>query len=191
MADTDVTYEAVATPRNDIFKRYRPTIDTQYIASTGIGGYSQTRSAAVAMDFLTFPKIKEEDKMYLQALDHLNPTHEYGVAFERGTRLTLGEKNLYFISGTASIDKHGHCIYIGNVERQTKRLLENIDALLHDGGAQIEDANYFIIYLRDLSDYETVNAYMEKRFPKKPHILVHAKVCRPEWLIEMECTAEK
>lgn len=191
VADIDVNYEGVVKARNDIFKRYGLTIDTHYIASTGIGGYSQTRSAAVAMDFLTFPKIKEEDKMYLQALDHLNPTHEYGVAFERGTRLTLGEKNLYFISGTASIDKHGHCIYIGNVERQTKRLLENIDALLHDGGAQIEDANYFIIYLRDLSDYETVNAYMEKRFPKKPHILVHAKVCRPEWLIEMECTAEK
>ena len=77
VADIDVNYEGVVKARNDIFKRYGLTIDTHYIASTGIGGYSQTRSAAVAMDFLTFPKIKEEDKMYLQALDHLNPTHEY------------------------------------------------------------------------------------------------------------------
>ena len=31
----------------------------------------------------------KKDKKYLQALEHLNPAHEYGVAFERGTRLTL------------------------------------------------------------------------------------------------------
>lgn len=190
VANIDVNYAGVVKARNDIFRRYGLTMDTHYIASTGIGGYSQTRSAAVAMDFLTFPNIKEEDKLYLQALDHLNPTHEYGVAFERGTRLTLGQKNIYFISGTASIDKHGHCIYIGNVERQTRRLLENIDALLKDGGASISDANYFVVYLRDISDYQVVDQYMTDHFPDTPHIIVRAKVCRPEWLIEMECTAD-
>lgn len=187
----DVNYSGVVRARNDIFQRYGLTMETHYIASTGIGGASQTRSACVAIDFLTFPKIHEEDKQYLQALDHLNPTHEYGVAFERGTRLRLDDKNIYFISGTASIDKHGHCIYIGNVARQTKRLLENIDALLQDGGATIADVNYFIIYLRDISDYPLVDEYMNSHFPTVPHVIVHAKVCRPEWLIEMECTAER
>lgn len=191
VANIDVNYAGVVKARNDIFQRYGLTMDTHYIASTGIGGFSQTRSAAVAMDFLTFPAIKEADKLYLKALDHLNPTHEYGVAFERGTRLTLGTKNVYFISGTASIDKHGHCIYIGNVERQTRRLLENIDALLKDGGATIADANYFIVYLRDISDYQVVDQYMTAHYPDTPHVIVRAKVCRPEWLIEMECTAER
>lgn len=191
VSDIDVNYAGVVKARNDIFRRYGLTADTHFIASTGIGGSSETRQACVAIDFLTFPAIHEEQKRYLQALDHLNPTHEYGVAFERGTRLTLDDRQVYFISGTASIDKHGHCIYLGDVERQTRRLLENIDALLRDGDATIRDANYFVIYLRDLSDRDTVDRMMAERFPQTPYIIVQAKVCRPEWLVEMECTAER
>lgn len=189
VADIDVNYAGVVKARNDVFARYGLTADTHYIASTGIGGYSQMRHATVAMDFLTCPNIHEGNKKYLKALDHLNPTHEYGVAFERGTRLQLPNEQLSFISGTASIDKHGDVLYLGDVSRQTVRLLENIDALLKDGGATIDDVNYFVIYLRDLSDYATVDKYMNERFPDKPHIIVNAKVCRPTWLIEMECTA--
>ena len=119
----------------------------------------------------------------------MNHTHEYGVAFERGTRLTLGDKQIFYISGTASIDKHGHVIYIGDIRRQTARLLENIGALLKDGGATMNDIQYFVIYLRDGSDGHVVEEFMEKAFPDIPRVLVHAKVCRPEWLVEMECIA--
>lgn len=189
--DIDVNYVGVVKARNDIFRTYDLTKDTHFIASTGIGGASQTRSSCVAIDFLTFPGINESDKMYLKALDHLNPTHEYGTAFERGTRLSLDDSQIYFISGTASIDCHGNCIHIGDVGMQAKRLLDNIDALLHDGGATLADANYFVIYLRDISDFQLINEYMSSRFPDKPFVIVHAKVCRPEWLIEMECTATR
>lgn len=189
VADIDVNYDGVVKARNDIFKSYGLTAETHFVASTGIGGCSQTRPACVAMDFLTYPNIKEEDKTYLKALDHLNPTHEYGVAFERGTRLAVDGKHMFFISGTASIDKHGNVVYVGDVTRQTARLLENIGALLKDGGATMKDVNYFVIYLRDLSDYSAVEEFMSKTFPTVPRILLHAKVCRPQWLIEMECTA--
>ncbi len=191
VGDIDNNYAGVVKARNDIFLRYGLTIDTHFIASTGIGGLSQTRSACVAMDFLTFPNIREEDKTYLKALDYLNPTHEYGVAFERGTRLTRSGQQQFFISGTASIDKHGNVIYVGDVMRQAGRLLENIGALLKDGGAQMNDVRYFIIYLRDISDYPQIHDFMTKAFPQTPHVIVQAKVCRPEWLIEMECIATK
>jgi enamine deaminase RidA (YjgF/YER057c/UK114 family) len=75
--------------------------------------------------------------------------------------------------------------------RQAGRLLENIGALLKDGGAQRTDVRYFIIYLRDLSDYSQIDAFMKKAFPQTPHVIVQAKVCRPEWLVEMECIATK
>lgn len=191
VADIDVNYEGVVKARNDIFRRYGLTAETHYIASTGIGGRSSVRHASVAIDFLTMPEITEGDKLYLKALDHLNPTHEYGVAFERGTRVTLPDSYQYFISGTASIDKYGHVVYLGDVRRQTERLLENINALLKDGDASLEDVRYFIIYLRDLSDYPFVSQYMRDRFPHIPSVIVEAKVCRPQWLIEMECVASK
>ena len=198
----DVNYQGVVEARNDIFDKEGLTADTHYIASTGIGGATPVRHAAVAIDFLTVPNIKEEDKKYLQALEHLNPTHEYGVAFERGTRLTLPTHTLhpegsqqfkqqYFISGTASINKHGDVVYEGDIVRQTGRLLENIGALLKDGDATMNDIRYFIIYLRDITDYHTVEILMNQFYPQIPHIIVEAKVCRPGWLIEMECIAEK
>ncbi len=191
VTNIDVNYQGVVEARNDIFRKQGLTSKTHYIASTGIGGATPTRHAAVAMDFLTIPNIKEEDKKYLQALEHLNPTHEYGVAFERGTRLTLPTKRQFFISGTASIDKHGNILYPGDIVRQTGRLLENIGALLKDGDATMNDIQYFIIYLRDISDYQTVEHLMKQFYPQIPHIIVEAKVCRPGWLIEMECVAEK
>ena len=202
VTNIDVNYQGVVEARNDIFDKEGLTADTHYIASTGIGGATPVRHAAVAIDFLTVPNIKEEDKKYLQALEHLNPTHEYGVAFERGTRLTLPThplhpegsqqfKQQFFISGTASIDKRGDVVYDGDIVRQTGRLLENIGALLKDGDATMNDIQYFIIYLRDISDYHTVDRLMQQFYPQIPRIIVEAKVCRPGWLIEMECIAEK
>ena len=202
VTNIDVNYQGVVEARNDIFDKEGLTADTHYIASTGIGGATPVRHAAVAIDFLTIPNIKEEDKKYLQALEHLNPTHEYGVAFERGTRLTLPThplhpegsqqfKQQFFISGTASIDKNGDVVYEGDIVRQTGRLLENIGALLKDGDATMNAIQYFIIYLRDISDYHTVDRLMQQFYPQIPRIIVEAKVCRPGWLIEMECIAEK
>ena len=202
VTNIDVNYQGVVEARNDIFDKEGLTADTHYIASTGIGGATPVRHAAVAIDFLTVPNIKEEDKKYLQALEHLNPTHEYGVAFERGTRVTLPThcsnsdgsqhfKQQYFISGTASIDKLGDVVYEGDIVRQTGRLLENVGALLKDGDATMNDIQYFIIYLRDISDYHTVDGMMQQFYPQIPRIIVEAKVCRPGWLIEMECIAER
>lgn len=191
VTNIDVNYQGVVDARNDIFDHHGLTADTHYIASTGIGGATPIRHASVAIDFLTVPDIKESDKKYLQALEYLNPTHDYGVAFERGTRLTLPDRQMYFISGTASIDKEGNILYPGDIVRQTGRLLENIGELLKDGDATMKDIKYFTIYLRDISDYRTVENIMSQLYPTIPHIIVEARVCRPGWLIEMECIAEK
>lgn len=185
--DIDNNYAGVVKARNEVFAEHGMTADTHYIASTGIGGATSQRYASVAIDFLTYPDISEDDKHYLQALDHLNPTHEYGVAFERATKVY----DRIFISGTASIDCHGQVLHLGDVERQTERLQENIAALLADGGMTLDDVRYFIVYLRDIADYAVTDTYMRKHYPTVPYIITQARVCRPTWLIEMECIADK
>ena len=189
--DIDTNYDGVVKARNDVFRQHGLTVDTHFIASTGIGGRALGKNVCVAIDFLTARSIQPDDKLFLHALDHLNPTHEYGVAFERGVRISLPQKYQYFISGTASINNRGEVINIGNVSRQTERLLENISALLADGDATMADVKYFIIYLRDLADAGVVDSYMAEHFPDVPRIITYAKVCRPAWLVEMECIAEK
>jgi enamine deaminase RidA (YjgF/YER057c/UK114 family) len=182
--DIDANYAGLVRARNDVFAREGLSHDTHYIASTGIGGATEGRSAVVAIDFLTRPDIRESDKTYLKALSHLSPTHDYGVAFERGVRLSDGR---IYISGTASIDRRGQVLHEGNVLAQADRLLENIDCLLREGGSSLEKVPYFIVYLRDISDYPLVDAYMQRRFHYLPRVILEARVCRPTWLIEMEC----
>lgn len=182
--DIDSNYAGLVKARNDVFAEEGLSHDTHYIASTGIGGATEGRNAVVAIDFLTRPDIRESDKTYLKALSHLSPTHDYGVAFERGVRLSDGQ---IFISGTASIDSRGKVLHEGDVVAQTDRLLENISELLQEGGSSLDQVPYFVIYLRDISDFPVIDAYMKERFPAVPRILLEARVCRPSWLIEMEC----
>ena len=182
--DIDSNYAGLVKSRNDVFAEEGLRHDTHYIASSGIGGATEGRNAVVAIDFLTRPDIRESDKTYLKALSHLSPTHDYGVAFERGVRLSDGQ---IFISGTASIDSRGQALHEGDVLAQTDRLLENISVLLQEGGSSLDEVPYFVIYLRDISDFPVIDAYMQERFPTVPRILLEARVCRPSWLIEMEC----
>lgn len=191
VSDIDVNYMGVVRARNEVFAQHGLTADTHFIASTGIGGDTESRQASVAIDFLTYPDIEEGNKKYLKALDYLNPTHEYGVAFERGTRVETDGEYTYYISGTASIDRHGQVVHAGDVTKQTHRLLENISALLEDGGAAMNDVGYFIVYLRDISDYKEVDDLMRATYPDVPYVIVEARVCRPQWLVEIECVAHK
>lgn len=189
--DIDVNYAGVVKARNDVFAEHGLTADTHFIASTGIEGCSYATDAAVAIDFLSYPRADEHDVKFLQAHGFMNPTAEYGVAFERGTRLTHGDADTFFVSGTASIDDKGNVLHIGDVLRQTTRLLKNISVLLADGGACMNDMRYFIVYLRDTADYAAVDTMLSQLWPSVPHIIVKAKVCRPSWLIEIEGIATR
>lgn len=187
--DVDRHYAAVVKARNEVFDREGLTADTHYIASTGIGGSSESRQSLVAMDFFSVGGLAPGQTGYLHALDYLNPTHDYGVAFERGTWADLAGRRHFFVSGTASIDKHGDCLHRGEVLTQAGRLFLNIRKLLESGGGNLSRVGYFIVYLRDVADYRAVNDYMRLRFPHTPYLLTEARVCRPEWLIEVECVA--
>lgn len=186
--DIDYNYHDVVVARNEVFRVEGLTPDTHFIASTGIGGTCETSKALVCVDFWSVDAPGLSQK-YLQALDYLNPTHEYGVAFERGVELCVGNSRTVSISGTASIDKNGQCIYIGDVLKQTDRLFLNMEKLLEDGNMAYGDVHAMMVYLRDPSDYKVVNAYLENRFPNIPKVVLLAPVCRPHWLIEVECLA--
>lgn len=68
-------------------------------------------------------------------------------------------------------------------------MMENIDALLAEANADHTDIMQALVYLRDIADYRVVEDFFQKNYPNFPHIIVHAPVCRPGWLIETECIA--
>lgn len=189
--NVDVNYAGVVKARNEVFDTQNLTSKTHYISSTGINGRHADHHVLVQMDAYAAQGVKKEQIQFLYASTHLNPTYEYGVSFERGTAVVYGDRRQVFISGTASINNKGEVLYLGNIKKQTERMLENISVLLAEADCDFNDIQQLIVYLRDVTDYKTVHQMFEERFPNTPKVIVYAPVCRPGWLIETECIAVK
>ncbi len=184
--DVDTEYMDVVEGRNKFFDDHGLTKDTHFIASTGIEGGGTDLSSSLNIDFYSIQHVENDDKKYLQALEYLNPTHEYGVAFERAVSYSLTNWRFIFISGTASIDKCGEILYEGDVISQLERVFVNMKELLADDDANLTDLSHLIVYIRDISDYQQVDNYIKSNYKSIPYVIVYAKVCRPGWLIEIE-----
>ena len=189
--DIDLNYGGVVRARNQVFFTQGLTQNTHFIASTGIGGCQQDPNVLSQMDNYAIAGVKPEQIHYLYAPTHLNRTSDYGVSFERGTYVDYADRRHVFISGTASINNKGEVMFAKDVEQQTRRMWENVEALLAEAECTFDDVCEMIVYLRDIADYDLVSALYQERFPGKPVVIVHAPVCRPGWLVEMECTAVK
>ena len=189
--DVDTQYKGLVVARWENFTLHGLTPETHYIASTGIGGNPSDPKAIIQLGCYALKGFKPEQQRYLYAASHLNRTSEYGVTFERGTLLQFGDRNHAIISGTASINNKGEVMYEGDIEMQTKRMWENVEKLLEEAGMTMNDAAQLIVYLRDGSDFDTVKEMFRKKYPHVPTVFTLAPVCRPSWLIEMECMAIK
>ena len=187
--DVDLNYGGVVRARNQVFFTQGLTVDSHFIASTGIGGRQQDANVLTQMDNYAIDGIRPEQIHYLYAPTHLNRTSDYGVSFERGTYIDYADRRHVLISGTASINNKGEIMYPRDVERQTHRMWENIETLLAEAGCTYDDVAEMVVYLRDVADYELVRSLYEERFHGRPYVIVHAAVCRPGWLVEMECMA--
>lgn len=187
--DVDANYQGLAAARRDVFATRGLTPDTHFIASTGIEGRSADFAATVTMDAYAISGVRPEQIRFLSAPEHLSPTHIYGVTFERGVSVAYRDRKHVIISGTASIDSAGSIVHPGDVLGQLDRTMENVEALLRQADATFEDVCVLIAYVRDPSDLGVAQQAMSERFGEAPIQVVVAPVCRPGWLIEVECQA--
>jgi len=187
--DVDTQYKGLVLARWENFAQHGLVPETHYIASTGIGGNPPNPKAIIQLGSYALKGFLPEQQRYLYATSHLNRTSEYGVTFERGTLLKFGDRNHAIISGTASINNKGEVEHVGDVVMQTKRMWENVETLLAEAGMTMDDAAQLIVYLRDTADFEVVSEMFRQKYPNTPTVFTLAPVCRPTWLIEMECMA--
>ena len=187
--DIDANYGGLVEARNMTFDREGLIDSTHYIASTGIGGGMERPDTVLSMDAYAAGGAVRPSVRYLYASGLMNRTSDYGVAFERGVALDFPGRSLVFVSGTASIDDKGRILAAGDIEGQAMRMIRNVDALLKEGGCSRGDVFHAIVYLRDTADADTVEDIICREFPGLPHVVVLAPVCRPGWLVEMECMA--
>ena len=187
--DVDTNYAGVVTGRREFFGRIGLTPSTHFLASTGIEGRHPDARSIVEMDAYAVGGLQDGQVRFLYARDHLSPTYDYGVTFERGTAVTYGDRRHVFISGTASIDAKGRVMHVGDAAAQAGRMLENVSALLSEADSGLRDVAMAIVYLRDPADFPVVRRIVSDALGDRPVLFVQASVCRPSWLVEMECIA--
>lgn len=185
--DIDRDYTEFNRARNRAFNKANINAPDCFPASTAIGGQTPDPNATLSMDMLVIPGLLPGQSNIITAPQHMNPTLEYGVRFARGRMVLFQDRRHIYISGTASIDTSGAIVHIGDVIAQTRRAIDNIIALLDEANAEPSALRYIIAYIRDAGDLAAVESIInDSPLASAVRIVVHAKVCRPGWLVEIE-----
>lgn len=172
-----------------------------YPASTGIG----TRGSHVVMACMAL--VSDRPDVHVVPLENpqQTPAYAYGVEyspktpkFARAIAVVQGHFVTTLVSGTASIVDSRTC-HVGDIVRQTEQTLENIRQLiapenfahhgLNGGGATLANIAKLRVYIKYPADYEACRAVCERLLPGVPAIYLHADVCRPDLLVEIEAVA--
>ncbi len=105
------------------------------------------------------------------------------------TKITYGDRTHYYISGIASINEKGEVVFLADVRKQAERVFQNINTLLSEYDSDINELASAVVYLREASDYHQTSKMLDEHLHNVPHVVVHAPICRPNWLIEVEGVA--
>lgn len=83
-----------------------------------------------------------------------------------------------FGSGQIPIDPATGEIVEGNIEVQTRRVLENIKAVIEAAGSSLEKVVFVTVFLSDLSDYPRFNEVYAEYFGESPPARTTVEVSR-------------
>ena len=128
-------------------------------------------SAHAVSDRTKWSKLPEEavlSKTLLSSPDAPKAIGPYSQAVRAG--------QLLFASGQIPLDPASGSIVEGDVTAQTRRVMENLRAVLKAGGLSLADVVRTTIYLIDLNDFTKVNdaygSYFEEPYPARATVQV-------------------
>lgn len=100
--------------------------------------------------------------------------------------------NSIFVAGMLSTDPaDGSIVGIGDIEVQTRRVLDSIKVVVEAGGGTMADVVMNQIFLKDMADYHKFNEIYVTYFPEilPARFCVKLDMVRPEFLVEIATTA--
>ncbi|MCX6339562.1 MAG: RidA family protein [Candidatus Aureabacteria bacterium] len=99
--------------------------------------------------------------------------------------------NMLFISGQIAIEPQSGTLVSGDVAQQTKRVMENLGAILHSQGLSFANLAKTTIYLKNLGDFESVNRIYSEYFDSGPPARACVEVSRlpKDAAVEIEAIA--
>ena len=96
-----------------------------------------------------------------------------------------------FISGQASVDFHTSRFVLGTIEEETRRTVENIQAILESAHASLEDVVKCTVHLSDINEFDRFNAIYAQYFQGiRPARTTVQSVLGKGIKIEIDCIAK-
>ncbi|NUM89730.1 MAG: RidA family protein [Bdellovibrionales bacterium] len=109
--------------------------------------------------------------------------------YSQGTQMS-GDAKTTWLSGQIPLDPAtGQIVSPGDVAAQTRRVLQNISALLTEIGASPENVVKTTIFLKSMDHFTSVNEVYASFFTKNPPARSTVEVARlpKDALVEIEC----
>lgn len=88
--------------------------------------------------------------------------------YSQAVTVSVGGQKMIFTSGQIALDPVTTQMIEGDVAAQTRRVLENLGAVLAAAGAGFEHVVKTTIFLADMNDFATVNGIYAERFTAAP-----------------------
>jgi 2-iminobutanoate/2-iminopropanoate deaminase len=98
-----------------------------------------------------------------------------------------------FLSGQIPLDPATGQIVVGGIEDQTQRVLQNLVAVLEAAGSSLAEVVKTTVYLKDMSEFATMNEVYGRFFTDNPPARATVEVARlpKDVRVEIDCIASK
>lgn len=97
---------------------------------------------------------------------------------------------MVYTSGQIAINPATQAIIEGGIEEQTELVISNLKNVLEEAGSSMEKVVKTTVFLKDMGNFQKVNAIYEKHFVSKPaRSAVEAARLPKDVMIEIECIA--
>lgn len=102
------------------------------------------------------------------------------------------QNGLIFTSGAIALKPNGEFVN-GDITAQTKQVMQNLEAILREGGSSLDKVLKTTCYLANMEDFGAFNAEYEKAFGlhKPARTAIGVKSLPKNALVEVECIATK
>jgi 2-iminobutanoate/2-iminopropanoate deaminase len=98
-----------------------------------------------------------------------------------------------FCSGQIPLDPQTGALAQGDITVQTRRILDNFEAVLKTGGSSLKNTIKLTVYLTNLGDFDALNKVLAEKFPYAPpaRAVVQVSALPKGASVEMDLIAAK
>ena len=85
-------------------------------------------------------------------------------AYSHGITVDIGNSKIIFVTGQIAMDSKGEPVAPKDIKAQTEFIFQNIEKILGEAKASLDDVVKAVIYVKDISKFKEISAIRDKYF---------------------------